>query len=265
MCVLDATLPRQRLEFATADKSFSAMLAHCKERAGGDGLGTFGMLGVDRANRKMMRHGTELEILRVEQQDDGSIAVELVGTRCFQLVGDPWLQEPGLDAEPTTPAPLSAVAAATEDSEKFIVARVEMQDGAQLLSTVESVELSAESEQILEDSVGEADKQANLQMSTELEALVDSWCDLVVRNGFERKAGQVARIIRDLGDLPDANDPYDRALWVAALINPLPALGVAMEIRPAVLQATSTANALAVVTSGILSSIAHLNTSKPLF
>ena len=30
VCVLDATLPRQRLEFATADKSFSALLEHCK-------------------------------------------------------------------------------------------------------------------------------------------------------------------------------------------------------------------------------------------
>ena len=69
----------------------------------------------------------------------------------------------------------------------------------------------------------------------------------------------------DLGDLPAATKPYDRAMWVAALINPLPALGVAMEIRPAVLQATSTADALAVVTSGILSSIAHLNGSMPLF
>ena len=69
----------------------------------------------------------------------------------------------------------------------------------------------------------------------------------------------------DLGDMPPAEKPMDRSLWVAALINPLPALGVAMEIRPAVLQAPSTANALAVVTSGIQSSIAHVNGSKPLF
>lgn len=43
--VLDATLPRQRLQFATDDISFSALLAYCKEAAGGDGLGKFGMLG----------------------------------------------------------------------------------------------------------------------------------------------------------------------------------------------------------------------------
>jgi hypothetical protein len=45
VCVLDATLPKQRLEFATDDMSFSALLAYCKSAAGGDGLGKFGMLG----------------------------------------------------------------------------------------------------------------------------------------------------------------------------------------------------------------------------
>lgn len=40
---------------------------------------------------------------------------------------------------------------------------------------------------------------------------------------------------------------------------------VAMEIRPAVLQASSAAHALGVVTSGLIASIAHLNGSKPLF
>jgi hypothetical protein len=54
-------------------------------------------------------------------------------------------------------------------------------------------------------------------------------------------------------------------MWVAALINPLPALGVALEIRPAVLQASSVANALGVVTQGIRSSIDHVNGTKPLF
>ena len=39
--------------------------------------------------------------------------------------------------------------------------------------------------------------------------------------------------------MPPADKPHRRAMWVAALINPLPALGVALEIRPAVLQASS--------------------------
>jgi hypothetical protein len=30
---------------------------------------------------------------------------------------------------------------------------------------------------------------------SELDGLVDTWCDLVVQRGFERQPGQVARII----------------------------------------------------------------------
>ena len=45
ICILDATLPRQRLEFAADDPSFSALLQYCKEMAGGEGLGKLGMLG----------------------------------------------------------------------------------------------------------------------------------------------------------------------------------------------------------------------------
>ena len=54
-------------------------------------------------------------------------------------------------------------------------------------------------------------------------------------------------------------------MWVAALINPLPALGVSLEIRPAMLQAASTAVALNIATQGIRSSIDHVNGTKPLF
>jgi hypothetical protein len=104
-----------------------------------------------------------------------------------------------------------------------------------------------------------------VQLAKELEALVDTWCDLVVQKGLERRPMQIASILRNLGTMPPADRPFDRALWVAALINPLPALGVALEIRPAVLQAPSAAAALAVVTSGIQGSIGHVNGSKPLF
>lgn len=41
--------------------------------------------------------------------------------------------------------------------------------------------------------------------------------------------------------------------------------GVAFEVRPAILQATSTAEALEVVLKGIRSSINHVNGTKPLF
>jgi hypothetical protein len=46
-------------------------------------------------------------------------------------------------------------------------------------------------------------------------------------------------VLADLGPMPSVGDPEERALWVAALINPLPGLGVAYEIRPAMLATNS--------------------------
>ena len=267
ICVLDCMLPRQRLEFATSDDSFKALLQHCKDAAGGQDLGRFGMLGVDRANRCMMRQGTEVEVVRADDRGDGTVAVELVGMRCLQLIGDPWLQDLGSEEAAASPAPLAEVAAGTQDSSKYIMARVEFtpqEDGEGPRSDA-AEEMGVETERMIDSLVSDADREANVQLAKELEALVDTWCDLVVQKGLERRPMQIASILRNLGTMPPADRPFDRALWVAALINPLPALGVALEIRPAVLQAPSAAAALAVVTSGIQGSIGHVNGSKPLF
>jgi hypothetical protein len=69
-----------------------------------------------------MRKGTEVEILKADKQADGSVTVELLGTRCFQLVGDPWLEDPEAKTDPV-PAPLEVVATSTQGRPQFIVGR----------------------------------------------------------------------------------------------------------------------------------------------
>ena len=65
--------------------------------------------------------------------------------------------------------------------------------------------------------------------------------------------------------MPEAEYVDDRALWVAALINPLPALGVALEVRPAALAASSALERLGVVEEGIRDSIKRLKRDGPTF
>ena len=65
--------------------------------------------------------------------------------------------------------------------------------------------------------------------------MIDEWLQLVRTTGRERTPGQLDRILRDLGSARPT-DPLALALYVAALINPLPALGVAPEVRGAVLE-----------------------------
>ena len=43
----------------------------------------------------------------------------------------------------------------------------------------------------------------------------------------------------------------DRAFWVGALINPLPALGVAPEVRPSMLQSQDSLATIGIVTQGL--------------
>lgn len=66
------------------------------------------------------------------------------------------------------------------------------------------------------------------------------------------------QVLTDLGQIPPPEKPSARALWVAGLINPLPALGVALEIRPAVLTAASVQARLRAARLGLEDSIARL-------
>eukprot|EP00928_Gymnodinium_smaydae_P004024 TRINITY_DN11411_c0_g6_i1.p1 TRINITY_DN11411_c0_g6~~TRINITY_DN11411_c0_g6_i1.p1 ORF type:complete len:561 (+),score=43.81 TRINITY_DN11411_c0_g6_i1:89-1771(+) len=104
---------------------------------------------------------------------------------------------------------------------------------------------------------------ADIDASAQLDGLVDTWIQLV-RHGHERQPGQVDLILDHMGPMPPVQHVSDRALWVVGLINPLPGLGVAWEIRPAALLAASTRERLRVATDGIRTSIAHLDGSRPI-
>lgn len=238
--VLDAMLPRQVLSFSTSDPAFILMAEDCKNSGDSGGLATIGMLGIDPQTRGMLRHGTEVEVRKADVQG-GVVEVELVGKRRFILVGEPWEQE----------------------EKHYYASRVEwIRDEDEAISADDD---SQEISDKLKDLVGDADWEANCKAAKELEPLVEQWKSLVVDGKRERQPNQIEMILKDLGPMPPAERPMDRSLWVAALINPLPALGVALEIRPAVLQAPSTAAALNAALAGIKSSISHLDGTKPLW
>ena len=65
--------------------------------------------------------------------------------------------------------------------------------------------------------------------------------------------------------MPSSKQPSARALWVAALINPLPALGVALEVRPAALMAPTADLRLQVAEMGLRDSIERLQAPGPAF
>lgn len=105
--------------------------------------------------------------------------------------------------------------------------------------------------------------QEELRLSASLGPLVDAWLGLV-RASRERQPGQMDLILGHLGPMPPVHELTNRALWVCALINPLPSLGVAYEVRPAALKAQSAKERLELACEGVGRSIANLNGEWPL-
>lgn len=85
---------------------------------------------------------------------------------------------------------------------------------------------------------------------------MDEWCDKVRRSGRQRFDGQLDRILADLGEMPAAQRPNERCLWVAGVINGLPPL--ANDVRAAVLMADGAERRLDAVEMAIADSIARL-------
>lgn len=113
------------------------------------------------------------------------------------------------------------------------------------------------------DEPDDLPSEACHRQSAQLDALVERWLELVRTTGRERSDGQLDAVLSDLGDMPQGINA--KALWVAGLINPLPALGVALEVRPAALMAPSTEQRLQAVFMGIVDSIGRLGNAGPPF
>jgi len=89
------------------------------------------------------------------------------------------------------------------------------------------------------------------------QSLVERWVELARQN--ERTPGQIDELLSQLGGIPPVHEPTERALWVGALINPLPGMGVAVEIRPALLVSRSAEERVQVSLDGLMKSIAHMD------
>jgi hypothetical protein len=92
--------------------------------------------------------------------------------------------------------------------------------------------------------------------SRQLSGLADQW--IALARTKQRQEGQIDKLLLDLGDMPSSEAPTDRAFWVGALINPIPAMGVALEIRPALLTAQTADERVDVALAGIQRSIKHM-------
>ena len=235
--VLDATLPGQRLglRFDKKDtrRALNAGTALGPLAEVGD---VFAMLGQAPRSGQVLPFGVEVAVSAVRDFPDGSgdVEVELVGKRRVRIEGQPF-DENGvamarvafMDFAPD--APTSAAEDDFSDDESVLRGEHDAVKGAHPAATTRSTKT--------DDSDSTRQEEENARAAAALAPLVSEWKTLVREGGHERRKGQLELIESHIGPMPPSGEPARVAAWVAALINPIPALGVAYEIRPALLMA----------------------------
>jgi len=292
--VLDTMLPRQRLKIEVTNTAFKALVRHCIESE----RPRFGMIGMvatttttnnsnnndgptnTPSNMMPLQNGVEVElvgqpiVVNVQDENDGdkeettkqqqALRVELVGGRRFRIIADT------LSTNPTggwTEAKVQFLKAQEEDL------RTDSTEDVALSTTTIGTTTNTDNKNNDNDNsiITEQEDPTSLASAMKLAAeltngddnLVDQW--IALARTKEHFPGQIDQLLRDLGDIPPFTMPSDRAMWIGALINPLPGMGVSMEIRPQLLMARTADERIGVVYSAIEASIAHMDGSKPLF
>jgi len=236
LVVLDCMLPRQVMKIQVKNPLFIELVRTQMEKE----TPTFGMLGMailSTGEKVNLRTGVEVEITEKPLVADEGIMLVLKAGRRFIIEGE------------------------VEDAEQgWTEGRVRYVDSEEQ----EEEEIHGGDRMSVARAIMKAkpltDPNANMENNV---SLVDRWIELAKQN--ERKPGQIDQLLEDLGEIPPEDKPSERALWVGALINPLPAMGVAMEIRPALLTATTAEKRVEVAYDGILKSIKHMDGSSPLW
>ena len=200
--LMDSMVPRQRIDLQFGPP-VSGMIGELRESGG-----RLGVLGMDQRTGKILRHGVEARI-----------------EHCSAF-----LASQGYYSSHTT-----------RRANGFTARDVTLVSGRRF-----EVLDPADDEQWPPDSpfftarvrwlTCEKGTAASILRAEEIAPLVTEWISLVRETKRERAEGQLDQLLGDLGGTPDAEDAEDLAFWVAALVNPLPALGVSREIRPKVLE-----------------------------
>jgi len=237
LVVLDAMLPRQVLKIQVKNALLTELIrTQLYERQDP----TFGMLGMAmlRSGQKInLTTGVEVEILNGEFVDDDSVSLVLRGERRFKIVDEVENTEQG-----------------------WTEARVEYLDS----EAQEAEELQGDDKLALARAIMKARELSSPNASVKNNlSLIDRWIELARER--ERELGQIDQLLEDLGNVPGEDEPTERALWVGALINPLPAMGVATEIRPALLTAETAEEKVNIAFDGILKSIRHMDGTQPMW
>ena len=254
LMILDTMLPRQVLDIQLSHPTLKDLIRH---RLVETDRPTLGMLGMVKTPRGFvpLSNGVEVEIVECEQARDipgdtvGSSQdawdVTLKAKRRFSLAGEVKKNERGW-----TESKVGYLDSKVEEETQQKQSEEQRGEEGSTLSLARAISKSRQF------------TQPNINIPNNL-SIIDRWVELAREN--ERHPSQIDKLLDQLGEFPPEDQPSERAFWIGALINPLPALGVAMEIRPSLLMAKSAEDRVDVALGGIWGSIKHMDGSSKLW
>ncbi|KAL7491272.1 hypothetical protein ACHAWT_000671 [Skeletonema menzelii] len=288
---LDALLPNQKLQGTTTDPTFCNFL--CKLGLGG----SFVMTSINNRQRRIRRFGVvaKIELVDVDANSDSnnnfcptSVTFCIAGSkrRC-EILGPKERMKTRIGRWRRSYDPDGEESRLGWGLESFVDSAKEVpnSDNTEDCSESSDTKWTNSRVRIIDDDEEDANASAEaVAKATQIVPLIEQWIalasnqltydnvDVVART--RRKSGQpgltvdaaalLRRVQREIGQRPPPELPTALALWGSALINPLPALGVATELRGAVLEAEGATNKLAILERGLIKSINNLNVSRPL-
>ena len=230
LIVLDAMLPGQVLNITIKNPLLKTLLkTRWQEET--PSLGMVGYARLQDGRQVTLSSGVEVEVLGTPiVTDDGSLKLSLKGARRFRV------QEDTVETteQGWTEATVQYLNATLDDHAE--------ESDSDPMSIARAMQMAREF------------TDPNFSLS-ESKSLVDMWLTLARKH--ERRPHQIDNILNDLGPAPSWKNPTDCAFWVAALINPIPALG-ALEVRPKMLLAKTAKARTQIALDGIWNSIQQM-------
>ena len=290
----DALLPGQRLQGSTQDSSFCCFL-----RDLGMG-GWFVMTSLELKSRKIRRNGVLCKLEGIDafnNKNDPSnnriptaVDFSIVGTRRCRVVGPSSAMTMRIGRWRRGYDPNGEESMLGWGDERFLDAAEDMADLQVDTSMNDATPLDSTEWSLVDIQCADLDDpnkvvdDATLQKAESLTPLIDEWYELAstiqtydntdvtatrrIQSGrpglYVDPLKLLERVLADLGPRPPVSQPTALAFWAAALINPLPALGVSLEIRGRILEAPSVQRRLEILELGLVRSIQNLKGERPL-
>ena len=200
-------------------------------------------------------HGTLVEILSCNSLPDGRFHVTIQGRSIFRIV-DQTAVVSRYGYWQAQVIPVNVDAHDDEVSNHEEPAVVENQAAALNDSNTHTATEPAETDAITannSDASSTSSRNDCQELSQQVREQYDNWAKLLVENNWEHHPQHLHRVLEILG--PQPSTPGRLAVWVAAAMNPLPPLGVAREIRPAILAATTCRQRLQIIKDALDESV----------